>query len=244
MATAALKLQRTSRAKPSRPRPSVSATAMAEATSFVTLLKHGNETAESIRKLISEDTPGRRRVLDAFDSLVARLGKNGKLLHNMKHSAVSERLRSQVLCRLRKGVTQAEIEKAVPVSQGVIQELSIEIRASLAKTGRGRRLSPEIKQTITDRLKAGAKSIELEREFAVCSHTIRKMRRALNDGEDRRHRRKLTPAQIEEATSQLRAGRTWRAVAWDFGVNEKTLSVCVPFRKNSCPSETKRGEPL
>ena len=126
---------------------------------------------------------------------------------------------------------QKEIEKVVAVSPGVIQELAKAARSSWTKTGRGRRISPELKQTITERLKAGTKSIELEREFAVSSHVIRKMRRALNDGEDRRRRRKLTPAQIEEATSQLRAGRTWRAVAWAFGVNEGTLSHRVSFRK-------------
>ena len=220
--------------KLSRPQLSLS-TAKGEAASFIVLLKNGTETAQGIRTLIGEDTPGRQKILDAFDSLVARLGKNGKSLRNMKHSAVSDRLRDQVLSRLRKGVSQKEIEKAVPVSPGVVQELSKETRASWAKTGRGRRLSPALKQTLTERLKAGAKPIELERAFAVCSHTIRKMRRALNDGEDRRHRRKLTPAQIEEATSQLRAGRTWRAVAWDFKVDEGTLSHCVPFRKRGGP---------
>ena len=202
----------------------------AEAKGIISLLKTG-ETVEGLRAMIGTTTPYRVSVLNAFDSLVAHLGKNGKPLHNMKFHAVSERMRGQVSLRLRQGLSQKEIEKALPVSQGFIQELSKQTSASWSKLGRGRRISPELKQTIMERIKAGAKSIELEREFAVCSHTVRKWRRALNDGEDRRRRKKLTEQQIEQATAQLRSGQTWRAVAWSLGVNEKTLSLCVSFRK-------------
>jgi transposase-like protein len=202
----------------------------AEAKGMVSLLKTG-ETVEGLRALIGTTTPYRVSVLNAFDAAVARLGKKGKPLHNMQFHAVSDRLRSQVSRRLRQGLSQKQIEKAVPVSQGFIQELSKQTRASWSKLGRGRRISPEMKQTITERIKNGAKSIDLEREFSVCSHTVRKWRRALNDREDRRRRKKLTKQQIEQATAQLRSGSTWRAVAWSLGVNERTLSLCVSFRK-------------
>lgn len=105
-------------------------------------------------------------------------------------------------------------------------------RASFLMVGRGRRITPEVKQKIMQELKAGRKSAELERAFGVCFNTIAKMRRLVGHvpkGPGRS--RKLSPTVLELAEQRLRRGERWRVVAADLHVSPQTLCNRLHFRK-------------
>jgi transposase len=109
-----------------------------------------------------------------------------------------------------------------------------EKRASYEKFGRGRRISPELKQTVMQRLKAGAKSTELEREFRLSYFTVAKYRRLLGDYDTRRGRKmKLSPEVLQQAEQRLRAGDGWRHVAADLRVSPQTLYDRLKYRKRA-----------
>jgi len=53
---------------------------------------------------------------------------------------------------------------------------------------RGQRLPPQLKQKIVARVRAGARFVDLRREFGIVYCTMWHMRRAVGDYEDRRRR--------------------------------------------------------
>jgi hypothetical protein len=98
--------------------------------------------------------------------------------------------------------------------------------------GRWRQISPEVKHKIMERLRAGAKSSELEREYGVCFNTIAKLRRLIGDvpgGPGRKP--KLSPAALQQAEQRLRNGDRWCVVAAAFGVSPTTLVSRLRYRK-------------
>jgi transposase len=156
--------------------------AATEARGLLCLLKNG-ESVQSVRALIGgSQSDYRMRVRRQFDLLVARLPRHGngeRLRHNVDTTAISEELKSEVRKLLHAGWSQRRISKYLPVGRFLVEQLSKEIGASLSKRGRGKRLSAEQKQEITERLKADVRSIDVARQFGIDPHTVLKFRRAL-----------------------------------------------------------------
>lgn len=202
-----------------------------EARNLLVLLQRG-ETPDSIRALIGNGTPYRRCVRLHFDIFVARLPKRGnRLRRRVNGNNISDTLKAEACKLLRAGWSHARILARLPVGPGCVLGLSKRIGASYLKRGRGKRLSPELKAKISEAVKAGQCSAEIERQFQVCWHTVIKFRRAIGDFENRRHRRRLLPQQIEQASRDLGRGEKWSNVAAKLGVSLHTLQKRVSFRK-------------
>ncbi|SRR5260370_13051248 len=142
-------------------------------------------------------------------------------------------LRLAVITRLRAGWSQRRIRNTLPVPIGIILRLSKEIggAAYLKRRGRGRRFTASLKDQIRAAVQAGKRSCELQREFGIDYDTTIQFRRELGDFENRRHRTKLSPAQVEQATQALQRGEKWCAVADNFHVALATLQRAVAYRK-------------
>jgi DNA-binding NarL/FixJ family response regulator len=114
-----------------------------------------------------------------------------------------------------------------------VARIAKEIGASYLKPhGRGRRFTPEFRERIRQAVASGRPSAEIERELKIDAHTVSEMRHELGDFENRKHRTKLTPEQIQEAERQIRSGRRWRDVADEFDVSPSTLLNRLGYRKH------------
>ncbi len=206
--------------------------AKTEALALFALTKNG-DSIDDVRKLIGNGSGYRRQVRLHFDALVARkpLPKGTKQRVRCVVERVSPELKNEVKAQLRAGRSHAAIRETVPVGPGLILNVSKEIHASELKKGRGRRLPLELQEQIRAAIREGQRPTDIVHRLGVCEKTVGTFRRELGDFENRRYRRKLTPAQIEEATVQLRHGDKWRDVAEYFGVSTTTLGHAVPYRK-------------
>jgi transposase-like protein len=206
--------------------------AAAEAKGLLALLQTG-ETVTSLRNLIGSNTPYRRRVLTLFDLLVAHYPKNGfRLRERVNTKDVSNVLRSEALRLLRSGLSHKAVLERLPIGAGLVVQLSKTYRIAYQKTGRGRRLSPDLKQQIADRVKAGARSSDISKEFGVDYDTTVQFRHLAGDFENRRLRKKLSEHDLAQARTQLEAGGKWRTVAAKLNVSLATLQKSLPYRKN------------
>lgn len=109
-----------------------------------------------------------------------------------------------------------------------------EQKPSYSIFGKQRRFSPELKRTIMQRLKQGAKPSDVEREFKLCYNSVAKFRRLIGDipsGPGRK--RKLTAHVIVQAEQRLRDGEKWADVAASCGVSPTTLAAHTQFRKRA-----------
>jgi transposase len=188
-----------------------------EALCLLKLLRSG-ETVESLRRLIGNQDPYRRRVQLHFD-----------LLTN------PERCQEQILRALRAGWSRKKICDTLHCGPGIILRLSKQIKASTLKRGRGRRFTEETRQQILDAIKTAiadrGTSRAIERRFRIDYGTVKKFRRELGDYSNWRDRNKFEHA--EEATAALHKGETWRQVAEQFHVGLATLHRHVKFRKRA-----------
>lgn len=207
--------------------------AAVEALSFLRLFKRG-QNLDSLRRDIGLGSPHRIRVRLVFDSLVSRLGKDGKVRDRVNTKAVSPLLRAVALKLLQDGLSHATVQERLPgLGPGVILEISKACDASFHKRGRGRRLSPELKRRILARVRQRARSSELQKEFGIDYDTTVKFRNLAGDFENRRHWKKLSPSDIRKAESQLAAGGRWRDVAATFNVSLATLQKRCSYRKRA-----------
>lgn len=207
--------------------------AAVEAMSFLRLFKRG-QNLDLLRADIGLGSPHRIRTRIYFDSLVARLGKDGQLHSRVNIRAVSPLLRATALTMLQSGLSHATVRERLPgLGPGVILQISKEHRTSFHKRGRGRRLSPELKRQILACVRQGARSSELQGEFGIDYDTTVKFRNLAGDFENRRHWKKLSPSDIRKAASQLAAGGRWRDVAATFGVSLATLQKRCTYRKRA-----------
>lgn len=141
-------------------------------------------------------------------------------------------LKLAVIHRLRGGWSQRRIRETLPVRIGLIVRLSKEIGAAyLKRRGRGRRFTPELRAQIRAAVQSGKRSSEVQREFSVDYDTVAQFRRELGDFENRRHWKKLSAGQIEQAQKMLQSGERWRDVAESLGVSLATLQKRVRYRK-------------
>jgi hypothetical protein len=204
-----------------------------EAKGMFGLLRNG-ETVESVRAMIGNDSPYRRKVQLAFDILVAHQSRNGRgVRKNEDTRALSQEVKTQVREQLLSGGTQREVRETLGVGPQAILQAAKETRASYFKTGRGRRIDPAVKLKIKARIIAGDTMASICRTFGVSEYVTKKLRRALG-GEfkkDRRRRRKLSPEQVEQATVMLTSGKTWNETCAALGVTWKTISAYAKFRK-------------
>jgi|HubBroStandDraft_6_1064221.scaffolds.fasta_scaffold07177_8 transposase-like protein len=109
-----------------------------------------------------------------------------------------------------------------------------ETKRSYSMFGKQRRLSPELKAEIMQRLKSGERPYDVERRYRLCFNTVARLRRLIGDapaplGSGRK--RKLSAAVLQQAEQRLRAGDGWRHVAADLHVSPQTLYDRVKFRK-------------
>jgi transposase-like protein len=204
-----------------------------EAKGMFRLVKNG-ESVESIRSMIGDNSPYRRKVKLAFDILVAHQSRNGKgVRKNEDTRALSQEVKTQVREQLLSGAPQKEVRETLGVGPQTILQAAKETRASYLKAGRGRRIDPAVKLKIKARIVEGDTMASICRSFGVSDYVTDKLRRALG-GEfkkDRRRRRRLSPEQIEQATAMLTSGKSWPETCAAFGVTWKTISAYVKFRK-------------
>lgn len=189
----------------------MASSAMSEASSLYALYKRG-ESIQNIRRLIGTGTRERKQILHAFDMLSDP--------------------EACILGFLRQGWSQKKIRDTLKVGPGIILRLSKRIHASYLKTGRGRRLSPELQARIAEAVKTGRTSASIQRELHVDWETVRKFRFAIGDHENRRFRTKLKAEALGLARVQLEGGARWRDVAAAFGVSPETLLRHLSYRKH------------
>jgi transposase-like protein len=169
-----------------------------------------------------------------FDSITARFPKHDHRLRiQMKAKPVSDELRAEALRLLRLGVPHRSVLQQLPgVFPQLIRDLSKAHRIAYTKRGPGRRVSAELRERIKDAIKAASATGEtlcsIERRFHCSDDTVSKCRRELGDLSNWRHKRKLSPEQVEEA-HRLLANRamTWRATAARYGVCLATLQKAI-----------------
>jgi transposase-like protein len=111
-----------------------------------------------------------------------------------------------------------------------------EQKRSYAMFGKQRRLSPELKAEIMQRLKNGERPYDVERRYRLCFNTVAKLRRLIGDppaplGSGRK--RKLTAHVLAQAEQRLRSGDKWLDVAASCGVSPTTLAAHTQFRKRA-----------
>lgn len=109
-------------------------------------------------------------------------------------------------------------------------------KRSYAMFGKQRRLSPELKAEIMQRLKSGERPYDVERRYRLCFNTVAKLRRLIGDipaplGSGRKP--KLSQKVLELAEARLRRGERWRHVAADLHVSPQTLYSTVKYRKRA-----------
>jgi hypothetical protein len=208
--------------------------AQAEVRGLLKLLDNG-ETIASIRTLIGMEDDFRKEVRLRFDLCVAHLPQRpGQLRKNVRNSEISSKLKSEVCRLLREGWPHSRIRAALPVGYRCVLELSKQMGAPFLKLhGRGRRFTPALREQIRAAVQSSRRSADIQREFQVDYDTVMLFRHQLGDFEDRRHWKKMSPEQIEEATQALRTGRRWRSVALDCGVSLATLQRWVIYRKRA-----------
>jgi DNA-binding CsgD family transcriptional regulator len=155
------------------PKESAAAKAATEARALLGFVK--TQSVESLRAEIGTATPYRRKVRLCFDLLVCRMPRHGSRLRhrrNVNTAMVSTELKAELVRLLRAGWSQKRISENLPVGRFTVEQLGKQIGAALVKRGRGRRLSLEQKQEIVSRLKAGARSIDVAREFGIDLSTV------------------------------------------------------------------------
>ena len=151
-----------------------------------------------------------------------------------------EELRNAVIVRLRAGWSQRQIRETLPVRIGVIMKLGKETGAAfLKKRGRGRRFTPALREAIRAAVMAGKRSSQLQQEFNIDYDTTIQFRREIGDFENRRHWKKMSREQIEQATEALKRGEKWLAVAMTFNVALATLQRHITYRKGKRRGERK-----
>ena len=98
--------------------------------------------------------------------------------------------------------------------------------------GNGCRISSELRCTIMQRLKAGTRPRQLEREYGLAYNTVSRMRIGeIPDCPGRK--RKLSETALQQAEQRLGSGEKLCVVAADCGVHQHTLHNCMRFRKRA-----------
>jgi hypothetical protein len=215
--------------------------AQAEARGLLKLLDSG-ETIASIRTLIGMEDDFRKEVRLRFDVLVVHSSPHdGRLLRNARQNRISSALKKEICRLLRAGWSHSRIRAALPVGYPLILQLSKELGAPyLKQSGRGRRFTASLREQIRAAVQSGRRSADIEREFQIDYDTVLLFRRELGDFEDRRHWKKMSSEQIDQATEALKNGRRWRDVASDFNVTPTTLQRWVTYRKRKRRPESVR----
>jgi hypothetical protein len=105
-------------------------------------------------------------------------------------------------------------------------------KRSYTMFGKQRRLSPELKAEIMQRLKNGARPYDIERKYKLCFNTVAKLRRLIGDYPGAVGRkRKLSQKVLKLAEQRLRSGEKLCVVAADCGVHVHTLQNRIAYRK-------------
>jgi hypothetical protein len=123
-----------------------SAAAMSEARSFLALIKQGKETIQGARTLIGRATPGRRRILAAFNALVGgepkpvRKETQDALPTNVRRRGqkLPAALKNEIMDRVRAGVRFVDLRREYKISWCTMWHLK---RSIGDRTGRGRKTS-------------------------------------------------------------------------------------------------------
>ena len=191
----------------------------AEARSFVALVKSGRATVEQVRAQIGHDTVERRKVLLGFDAL---------------REDLTPELRATVINLLRKhSLRFVRVKLGLP--HKIILKISREAHAPFKKIGRGRRFSIEQRQEILIRIRADARSIDIQREFGVSDWLVQKLRHSIGDFENRLLRRSWDIEKVKEA---LRAGLSVTEIERTHGIQH---AVLWKLRKRLGDVEDRRG---
>jgi hypothetical protein len=191
---------------------------LVEARMLHRMVKHGGETAASIRALIGMGNGYRRKVRAYFDAMVDPEGR--------------------VLQLLRAGWSHQRIRSTLHVRWRIIFQLSKQIHAPTLKAqGRGRRLTRELYDRLAAAVSSGQRPCEIERALRIDPTTVLRYRREHGDFVDRRHWQLLTTEEIAEAEQLLRHGEAWRDVAKWLGCSLATLQRRVVYRKRRRPDE-------
>lgn len=96
--------------------------------------------------------------------------------------------------------------------------------AKMRTSGRGRRLTEELKKQIIQALRSGVPKVQIKREFKVSLDTVQQLRRRLGDVHDLRKDHKLTAGQVDEIRAALDShSMTWKQLAKAYGVGLSTI---------------------
>jgi uncharacterized protein YerC/transposase-like protein len=199
-------------------------TARTEAVGIWKLVKNGALSVPAARELIGSSTAFRLQVLIAFDALC---------IHPGQVAEITPELRSEVLRLLRLNLSQQKVAQTLGIGTPLIGRIAREAGICFQKIGRGRRLSPALKEKIMAAVKSGERSSEIQKAFGVDYDTTIAFRRRLGDHSDRRHLTKLSAEQIDLAEANLAKGTTWRDTAAQLGVSLATLQKSTPYRKGT-----------
>lgn len=187
---------------------------VAEARALATLVQRGEETTDSIRRLIGDGNlnPYRRKVRILFDALVDP--------------------EPQIITLLKAGWSHNRIFTTLHVPLRRVQAVSKRIGAPYLKPhGRGRRLTRELREQIRAALAQGLRSIEIQRKFHVDDRTVTQFRRANGDFENRCHWLKYSAQFMADAEQRLRNGGHWLKTANQLGCSLATLQRRIEYRK-------------
>lgn len=166
-----------------------------EAKGLFALTRNG-ESADKIRSLIGMATPYRRRVRLCFDCLAARHP-------HRKRPEISRELRVLVVSLLKTNSLTA-VHHKLHLPHNVVRRISKEDHAPLFKVGRGRKITPEMRDKMAAELRADARPVDVKRKFRVSLDYVLKLRHTLGIFENRRHRRGWDENKVREG---LREGR-------------------------------------
>jgi hypothetical protein len=184
--------------------------ALQEARALVHLLRSG-ETPTSIRNLIGGDSGYRRSVLAHFDTLIEP--------------------EKQIELLLRVGWSQERIIRTLGVKYRTVQQIARKSGYVFQKRGRGRRLSPVLRDQIRQAVRNGMRSAVMQHRFGIDYDTTIKFRNEQGDFENRRHWCKLSAFDQARGEDMLRTGTHWRDVASRLGVALATVQRAIDYRK-------------
>lgn len=152
---------------------------------------------------------------------------------------VTPELRKAVLVMLRKN-SILNVKRRFSLPHKLVRRISKEAKASFSKIGRGRRIGPELKKAILDRIRADARSVDLRKEFGISDWVVQKLRREIGDNENRLYRRGWDEAKVLAALGQ---GLSLTEVEKTCGIGHATLWE-LRRRLKDMEDRRRRGRPI
>jgi transposase-like protein len=152
------------------------------------------------------------------------------MYRDCRFKPVSKETRTEIL-RLLPTRSMASIAKSLNLSVERVRSIAAPAGA-LKTSGRGHRISDELKAQILTSLRGGARPPDVRQQFGTSVKTIIGLRRSLGAWHDLRRDHKLSSEQVQAIRAALvTKSKTQQALSQEFGVSRSTIGNILLGKK-------------